>query len=306
MKIRMKKPPVVTGVGGGESRRAAATELASSRDAAGALTLYLRDAGAVPLLTPSEEVELAGRIRAGDESAREQMIRANLRLVVRMAREYEGLGLPLLDLINEGNIGLMQAVERFDPTKGAKFSTYGAWWIRQAMRRALAAQGRTVRLPIYVVDQLYKLGQASARLRDELGREAEDRELAAETGIGLARIAELRSASIRPVSLDAPLGDDETTRLGDIVPDERWVAPDAVLQGRSMASKVRELIQQLHPREAAILRQRFGLDGLGECTLDEIGRKLGVTRERIRQLQNEALRKLRRKLDRFEAVSLPA
>lgn len=294
--------------GKGEKRRENRSEAAvgTAAETASALSLYMREVGQVPLLTPAEEIELAALIQAGDEEARDRMIRANLRLVIKIAREYEGLGLPLLDLINEGNIGLMQAVMRFNPAKGAKLSTYGSWWIRQSVRRALAAQGRTIRLPIYVVDQIYHLGKASMRLRELLGREPDDLELAAELKISLTRIAELRGASIRPVSLDAPLGDDETSRLGDIVSDETLVAPDADLHDRNMATTVIELIKRLNPREATILRHRFGLEGQGECTLDEIGRKFGVTRERIRQLQNEALLKLRQMLHRLDTVSLPA
>lgn len=280
--------------------------VAASGESSSALSLYMREVGEVDLLTPEEEVQLARRIKAGDAEARDRMIRANLRLVIKIAREYENLGLPLLDLINEGNIGLMQAVERFDPAKGAKLSTYGAWWIRQAVRRALANQAKTIRLPIYVVDQIYHLGKASARLREELGREPEDQELAAELKLSLDRIAELRTAAIRPVSLDAPVGDDETSRFGDLVADENTASPDTELHDRHMAGVILDLVERLTPREATILRHRFGLDGRNECTLDEIGRKFGVTRERIRQLQNEALRKLRRMVHQMEAVSLTA
>lgn len=275
-------------------------------ETASALSLYMREVGEVDLLTPQEEIELAKLIRRGDEQARDRMIRANLRLVVKIAREYDGLGLPLLDLINEGNIGLMQAVERFDPAKGAKLSTYSSWWIRQAVRRALANQSKTIRLPIYVVDQIYHLGKASLKLREELGREPEDHELAAELNLSLARIAELRTASIRPVSLDAPLGDDDSSRLSDVVADENSTAPDAEFNDRNLTSIVKDLVKQLNPREAMILRHRFGLDGNNERTLEEIGAKFGVTRERIRQLQNEALLKLRKMLNQIESVSLTA
>jgi RNA polymerase primary sigma factor len=271
-----------------------------------ALRLYMREVGEVDLLTPSEEVELARRIREGDEAARDQMIRANLRLVVKIAREYEGFGLPLLDLINEGNIGLMQAVERYDPAKGAKLSTYGSWWIRQAVRRALANQGKTIRLPVYVADQLYHLNLASIRLRALLGREPDDAELAVELDLSPARLRELRIAAIRPISLDAPLGEDDSNSWSDVVPDENSVRPDADLDDRERATVVLELIGQLPPREATVLRHRFGLDGRRECTLEEIGRRFGVTRERIRQVQKEALLKLRRMLSRVEAVSLTA
>jgi RNA polymerase primary sigma factor len=200
----------------------------------------------------------------------------------------------------------MKAVERFDPRKGAKLSTYGSWWIRQNIRRALASQGKTIRLPIYVVDQIYHLGRATLKLHRELGREPSDDELAVELGLSLARVAELRSASFRPVSLDAPIGDDETSRLGDLVADENVVLPDTQLDDRSLVAALRDLVEKLPSREATILCYRFGLDGGGEKTLEEVGRRFGVTRERIRQLQQGALAKLRRMLERWDSISLPA
>ena len=280
--------------------------LGPRHESASALNLYMREVAEVPLLTPGQEVELAAKIRAGDDGARERMIRANLRLVIKIAREYEGLGLPLLDLINEGNLGLMTAVERFDPAKGAKLSTYAAWWIRQNMRRALAGQGKTIRLPIYVVDQIYHLGQASLKLQREFGREPTDAELSAELGLSSTRIAELRTASFRPVSLDAPVGDDGTNRLADLVADESFVLPERQIDQSTLTEAVRKLVKELPPREEHILRYRFGLDGGREKTLEEIGQKFGVTRERIRQLQEGALVKLRRMLQDWESVSMPA
>jgi len=271
-----------------------------------ALSLYMREVGAVGLLTREEEIELAIRIRAGDEEARAHMICANLRLVIKIAREYEGLGLPLLDLINERNLGLMKAVERFDPAKGSRLSTYGSWWIRQNIRRGLARQGKTIRLPIYLVDQISHLGRASAKLQVILGREPTDEVLAAELKLSLVRVAKLRMAAIRPLSLDAPLGDDQSSRLEDVVPDEYAALPGCELDDRGQVEMVLGLLKKLPPREASILRHRFGLGGRRERTLEEIGESLGVTRERIRQIQNAALGKLRKMLSQLETISLPA
>jgi RNA polymerase primary sigma factor len=272
----------------------------STYDSDSTLSLYMRHVGEVPLLTINEEIALAARIKAGDEIAREHMIRANLRLVVKIAREYENLGLPLLDLINEGNIGLIKAVERFDPAKGGKLSTYGSWWIKQSIRRALANQSKTIRLPVHVVDKLCKIRRAAALLHEELGREPTDEELANEMHMPAWRIAEMRAASVRPASLDAAIGEDESARLGDVVEDENAVDPFQDLQDRSMTHMVLDFVEELPEREAVILRRRFGLDGDKEETLEEIGHRFGVTRERIRQLQNIALTKLRRRVEKLE------
>jgi RNA polymerase primary sigma factor len=271
-----------------------------------ALEIYLQEVGTVALLTPKDEVELARRIRRGDEAARERMIKANLRLVVKIAKDYEHIGLPLLDLINEGNIGLMKAVERFDPSKGAKLSTYSSWWIRQQIRRALADQSKTIRLPVHVVDKIYHMGLAEMRLRELLGREATDQELAEDLKITPARVAELRTASIRPASLEAPIGEDEGSRLSDVVQDDNAVDPCEDLEEKTDVSLVRELIGKLPDREARILRLRFGLDGRSEKTLEEVGAQFGLTRERIRQLQTLALTKLRRMMDDRDSISVSA
>src|SRR5213082_410708 len=273
-----------------------------SYDGDTAFHLYLREIGQTPLLTPQEEIELARRIKRGDKKAREHMIKANLRLVVKIARDYEGYGLPLLDLINEGNMGLMKAVERFDPRKGAKLSTYASWWIKQSIRRALANQSKTIRLPVHVVDKLFHMRRAATKLQEELGREATDEELAEELGTTAFRVARLRSAAIRPASLDAPIGDDDTNRFGDLVEDEKADTPYEQLEDKTNTDLVREMMDTLDPREATILRYRFGLDGGGEKTLEEVGKKFGVTRERIRQLQNIALKKLRKRIEDREAV----
>lgn len=264
---------------------------------ADALTLYLREACQVALLTRKEEKALARRIQGGDEQAREHMIRANLRLVVKIAREYESLGLPLLDLINEGNIGLMKAVERFDPENGAKFSTYGALWIKQQIRRALANQSRTIRLPVHVGSRIYQLVQAEVRLRGELGREATDEELALHFDTGMESIAKLRQAAQRPTSLDAPLGDENSSTVAEVVADENAELPSEQFLKQTETKMVLQLIGQLPEREARIIRLRFGLDTGTERTLEDLGRLFKLTRERIRQLQNIALLKLRQMME---------
>ncbi|MGC3957151.1 MAG: sigma-70 family RNA polymerase sigma factor [Verrucomicrobiota bacterium] len=261
------------------------------------LSIYMREAGQVALLTVAEEVTLAKRIQRGDTAAREHMIRANLRLVIKIAREYENLGMPLLDLINEGNIGLMKAVEKFDPAKGRKLSTYAALWIRQQIRRALASQGKTIRLPVHIADRIYHLSQAEVRLRGHLGRDATDEELAVELNTTVKRLEKLRRAAARPASLDAPLGDDSTSTIAEVVADENAATPFEQLQNRTETALVRQLVENLSEREAKILRLRFGLDSGQEQTLETIGRKLKLTRERIRQLQNMALQKLRQMLE---------
>jgi RNA polymerase primary sigma factor len=274
----------------------------SSYDGDTAIKLYLREIGQVKLLTPQEEIELAARIKRGDKKAREQMIKANLRLVVKIAHDYDGLGLPLLDLINEGNIGLMKAVERFDPAKGGKLSTYAAWWIKQSIKRALANQAKTIRLPVHLVDKISKMRRVALKLQEELGREPTDEELGEELGMSAARVAQLRTAAIRPASLDAPIGDDDSNNFSEIVEDERAVTPYKQLEEKTAFLMLEDLIKRLDEREATILRYRFGLDGGTERTLEEVGEKFGVTRERIRQIQNIALAKLRRMIEKLEAV----
>jgi RNA polymerase primary sigma factor len=274
--------------------------------AATAYTLYLREIGQTSLITPAEEVALAKRIQKGDEAAREKMIKANLRLVVKIAREYEDYGVPLLDLINEGNIGLMKAVERFDPTKGAKLSTYAAWWIKQAIRRALSNQSKTIRLPVHVGDKLLHIRRAATRLEEEFGREPTLEELASELDMAPARLAALRRAAVPPSSLDAPVGDEDGKRFDEMVGDERADTPYAQLEDKTTNAMLREMLESLPDRERTILRYRFGLDGDSEKTLEEVGVYFGVTRERIRQIQNVALEKLRKMIEKREAVQMAA
>jgi RNA polymerase primary sigma factor len=271
-------------------------------DADTAIKLYLREIGQVKLLTPEEEIELAARIKKGDKKAREHMIKANLRLVVKIARDYEGIGLPLLDLISEGNIGLMKAVERFDPSKGGKLSTYGSWWIKQSIKRALANQSKTIRLPVHLVDKISKMRRISMRLQEELGREPTDEELALELGIPTSRVTQMRLAAIRPASLDAPIGDEDSNNFAEVVQDEAADTPYEQLEEKTVTNMLQDLVKTLDPREATILRARFGLDGGPEKTLEEVGKKFGVTRERVRQIQNIALRKLRKMIEKLEAT----
>jgi RNA polymerase primary sigma factor len=274
---------------------------AARYDADTAIKLYLREIGQVKLLTPQEEIELAARIKKGDKKAREQMIKANLRLVVKIARDYDGIGLPLLDLISEGNIGLMKAVERFDPRKGGKLSTYGSWWIKQSIKRALANQSKTIRLPVHLVDKISKMRRIAMKLQEELGREPTDEELAEELGMTATRVRQMRLASIRPASLDAPIGDDDSNNFSDLVEDENAVTPYQDLEDKTVTGMLQEMVKHLDEREATILRYRFGLDGGSEKTLEEVGEKFGVTRERVRQIQNLALKKLRRMIEKLES-----
>src|SRR5881392_4383699 len=207
------------------------------------LNRYLREIGRIPLLTLEEEIELAEKIKKGDAAARERMINSNLRLVVTIANDYANLGLPLLDLISEGNIGLTKAVERFDPGKGAKLSTYAAWWIKQSIKRALANQSKTIRLPVHVVDELFQLRRAAAKLEEVLGREPSDDELAAELDYTVARVKQLRRASVRPTSLDAPIGDDDTNHVADVVKDENADTPYEQLEEKTNNALVHEMVE---------------------------------------------------------------
>ncbi len=264
------------------------------------LNRYLREIGRIPLLTPEKEIELAGKIKKGDAAARERMINSNLRLVVTIAHDYANFGLPLLDLISEGNIGLTKAVERFDPTKGAKLSTYAMWWIKQSIKRALANQSKTIRLPVHLVDKIAKVRRVSLQMSDELGREPTDDELGEELGIASEKVGRLKSVGIRPASLDAPLGDDDSAEFGESVGDEEAQTPFELLRDKNLLHEMDGLLDVLDKREMKIISQRFGLAGGKPKTLEDVGKNLGVTRERIRQLQNVALAKLRRALSKKE------
>jgi RNA polymerase primary sigma factor len=304
---------LVAGVAAGSPEEALAlrtSEFAEPRPAESprgdTLQLYLREIGQVKLLTLKEEIALARRIRRGDKMAREHMIKANLRLVVKIARDYEDLGLSLLDLINEGNIGLMKGVERFDPRKGAKLSTYAAWWIKQSMKRALANQSRTIRLPVHAVDKVASIRRAEMRLHEILEREPTDEEVANEVGIGDARrVRQYREASRRPVELDAPIGtESDSEPVSEVVADPNAAAPFDQLVKENDRALIRESFETLDNREAAILVMRFGLDDKAPRTLEEIGQRLGVTRERIRQIQELALKKMRAAMEKRDRPSV--
>src|SRR5664280_70746 len=266
------------------------------------LQLYLQEIAKTPLLTVADEVKLARRIRRGDEAARHHMITANLRLVVRIASDYKDFGLPLLDLISEGNIGLIKAIERFDSRKGGKLSTYAAWWIKQSIFRALANQSKTIRLPVHLIAKISKMRRAAMALAEEFGREPTDEEVAIELGIPTNTVAHLKSVSVRPASLDAPIGEDgDSATFGETVGDENATSPYEHVQQHNLRSDLIRIINSLNWREASILRMRFGLDGHDELTLEDVGKKFKVTRERIRQLQDLALRKVRKLMARHEA-----
>ena len=264
------------------------------------IKLYLQEIGKIPLLTPAEEVELARRIHQGEEPARQKMIQSNLRLVVKIAHDYVNFGLPILDLISEGNIGLIKAVERFDPDKGGKLSTYAAWWIKQSIKRALANQSKTIRLPVHLVDKIAKMRRLAMAMAEEFGREATDEEIAMEMGMPVNKVAHLKSVSVRPTSLDAPIGDDDGTEFGDLVGDENAINPFENLRSKSLVRDINNMVDQLEEREAEIIRLRFGLDGEKSKTLEEVGQIFNITRERVRQLQNMALSKMRKILSKKE------
>lgn len=270
------------------------------------LKIYLREISKTPLLTIQEENDLAERIKMGDKEARSHMIRANLRLVVKIAHDYSGYGLSLPDLISEGNIGLMNAVGRFDPEKGGKLSTYGAWWIKQSIKRALANQSKTIRLPIHMVDKIARMRRISSILAEQLGREPTDDELATELGLPRQKIAMLKQAAQRPTSLDAPVNDGEATEYSEIISDEAASDPLEALADKNLHAELGGLLSLLNERERRIIDGRFGLNGLKPMLLEDVGREFGVSRERIRQLQNSALAKMRKallKMDKPKTVS---
>jgi len=266
----------------------------------------MREIMKTDLITPEKEIELADRISKGDGKAREHLIKANLRLVVKIARDYSDYGLPLADLISEGNIGLMKAVDKFDPEKGGKLSTYAAWWIKQSIKRALSNQSKTIRLPVHMIDKLAKVRRISALLSEDLGRLPTNEELSEELGIPLKKLVLLKQYAMRPVSLDAPLGDDDGTHLGEMVQDEKAVDPSMTLENSNLHGELDELLDSLDEREAHIIDHRFGLNGKKPLTLEEISRDFGVSRERIRQVQNIALAKMKKILGKKDESSLDA
>ena len=255
--------------------------------------MYLKEIGRVPLLTAEEEVELARRMEAGDEAARHRLEEANLRLVVSIAKRYAGRGMMFLDLIQEGNLGLLKAVEKFDYSKGYKFSTYATWWIRQAITRAIADQARTIRIPVHMVETINKYIRISRQLLQELGRDPTSEEIAHRMGLSVARVREIMKISQEPVSLETPIGEEEDTRLSDFIEDEAAPDPADAASMLLLKEQISEVLTTLAPREAEVLRLRFGLVDGRSRTLEEVGQNFGVTRERIRQIEAKALRKLR-------------
>jgi RNA polymerase primary sigma factor len=255
--------------------------------------MYLKEIGKVPLLTADEEVQIAKRMENGDLAAKRELAEANLRLVVSIAKRYVGRGMLFLDLIQEGNMGLIKAVEKFDYTKGYKFSTYATWWIRQAITRAIADQARTIRIPVHMVETINKLIRISRQLLQELGREPTPEEIAKSMGITEAKVREIIKIAQEPVSLETPIGEEEDSHLGDFIQDEDAPAPAEAASNALMKELLWEVLDTLTPREAKVLRLRFGLDDGNPRTLEEVGREFHVTRERIRQIEAKALRKLR-------------
>ena len=267
------------------------------------IAAYFRNIGAEDLLTTQEEIDLAARVKVGDESARERMIRGNLRLVVRIAREFEGMGVSLSDLINEGNIGLMRAVEKFDPTKGAKFSTYSAFWIKHAIRLSLSNNARTVRIPVHMVDRIAKMRKVEIKYQEAEGRAPTDEEVADELDLSHHQMRVLRRAAMTQISLDTPVDEGEDRKLGDRIADEAAPQPWEDVENEATADLVTGLLDGLRDREINILRHRFGFNGEEPMTLEEIGRLYGVTRERIRQIEAAALQKMRKQLKGMEKAS---
>ena len=255
--------------------------------------MYLREIGKVPLLDAAEEVELAKRVEAGDETAKKKIVDANLRLVVSIAKKYIGRGMLFLDLIQEGNLGLIRAVEKFDYRKGFKFSTYATWWIRQAITRAIADQARTIRVPVHMVETINKMVRISRQLVQRLGREPTDEEIAGEMEIEPSKVEEIRRIAQLPVSLETPIGEEEDSQLGDFIEDRDLPSPEEAAAGHLLHEQIEEMLDALSEREREVLHFRFGLEDGRSYTLEEVGKRFGVTRERIRQIEAKALRKLR-------------
>lgn len=255
--------------------------------------MYLKEIGKISLLTADEEVEIAKRMEAGDELAKKELAEANLRLVVSIAKRYVGRGMSFLDLIQEGNLGLMKAVDKFDYTKGFKFSTYATWWIRQAITRAIADQARTIRIPVHMVETINKLVRVQRQLVQDLGRDPLPEEIAAEMSLDVERVREIQKIAQEPVSLETPIGEEEDSHLGDFIPDDEILSPQDAATFTLLKEQLNSVLETLTDREKKVLTLRFGLDDGRARTLEEVGKEFDVTRERIRQIEAKALRKLR-------------
>lgn len=255
--------------------------------------MYLKEIGKVPLLDPDRELVLAKRMMQGDEKAKNEIVEANLRLVVSIAKKHVGKGMAFLDLIQEGNLGLMKAVDKFDYEKGFKFSTYATWWIRQAITRAIADQARTVRIPVHMVETIHKVSRVSRQLLQELGREPTSEEIAEKLGMSPEKVRDTMKYALEPVSLETPIGEEEDSHLGDFIPDEDSPAPSDAASYTLLKEQLKEVLHTLTPREEQVLKLRFGLDDGRTRTLEEVGKEFDITRERIRQIEAKALRKLR-------------
>ncbi len=269
------------------------TKVRAAEPSTDSLQLFLKDIGKVDLLTAAQEVELAKRIERGDHRAKQEMIEANLRLVVSIAKRYRNQGLPFLDLIQEGTIGLVRAAEKFDYRKGFKFSTYATWWIRQAVARALADKARTIRMPVHVVEKLNKIVRSERKLRAELGREPSSMEIGRELELTTDEVEQIRRSSQTPVSLEKPVGDEDESEFGHFITDENVPLPDEAAETTLRRETLQRILGKLSIRERRVLELRYGLDGQHPRTLDEVGRTFNVTRERIRQIENQSLKKLR-------------
>ncbi len=266
------------------------------------MKLYMQSIGQFRLVTQKEEAQLAKRIAKGDQEARDILISSNLRLVVKIAHDFKGLGLPLLDLISEGNIGLMRAVEKFDPTKGAKLSSYAAWWIKQSMRRALANQARTIRIPVQSASKIGKIQNAKAKLTQTLGREPTDKEIATEINLTERTVTGLRQGKASTISLFDPIQNGAEGEFKDIIPDDKTIAPNDIIQDDETLQLMMKMVAKLPERERVILKLRFGLDGGKPKTLEEVSHAIGRTRERVRQIQNQALERLRAAIEEQKSI----
>ena len=268
-------------------------EISEGLDIHDPVRMYLREIGSIPMLDPAEEQYLAQRMKQGDEAAYHSMIESNLRLVVSIAKRYLGRGMSFLDLIQEGNIGLIKAVKKFDPEKGFKFSTYATWWIRQGISRSIADHSRTIRIPVHMVDHMNRVTRTVYSLTQELGREPSTAEVAQTLGLSVERVAELMQMAMEPISMQTPVGDEEETNLGDFIRAEENSEPAKVVDRRLMKEEIDRMLKSLSPRAELILRMRYGMEDGNIYTLEEIGERLGVTRERVRQIEAKTLRQLR-------------